>query len=104
MPPAGHILAASAVLQIAYYALIARIYRESELGLAYPVMRGTAPLLVTAANAILFGAFLSPPGLLGVGCICGGVLLLAGGRFRRPDAGKTWRPRSELPSSSPPTP
>jgi drug/metabolite transporter (DMT)-like permease len=81
-------LAASAVPQIAYYLLIAKVYRGSDLGLAYPVMRGTAPLFVTAANALLFGESLSPSGLLGVGCICAGVLLIAGGRLRQSDAGR----------------
>ncbi len=80
-------LAASTLPQIAYYVLIAKIYRTADLGLAYPVMRGTAPLFVTAANAILFGEVLSPLGLLGVACICGGVLAIAGMKFRGPDAG-----------------
>ncbi|MEO8894991.1 MAG: DMT family transporter [Rhizomicrobium sp.] len=80
-------LAASTLPQIAYYVLIAKIYRTADLGLAYPVMRGTAPLFVTAANAILFGEILSPLGLLGVACICGGVLAIAGMKFRGPDAG-----------------
>ena len=82
-------LAASTLPQIAYYALIAWVYRRSDLGLAYPVMRGTAPLFVTAANAILFGEELSPLGLLGVACICSGVILIAGGRFKGSNAGTT---------------
>lgn len=88
-PASWPFLAASAVPQIAYYLLIAKVYRGSDLGLAYPVMRGTAPLFVTAANAILFGESLSALGLFGVGCICGGVLLIAGGRLRGSDAGTT---------------
>lgn len=88
-PASWPFLAASSLPQIAYYLLIAKVYRGSDLGLAYPVMRGTAPLFVTAANAILFGESLSPLGLVGVGCICGGVLLIAGGRFKGSDAGKT---------------
>ena len=87
-PASWPFLAASAVPQIAYYFLIAKVYRGSDLGLAYPVMRGTAPLFVTAVNALLFQENLSPLGLLGVGCICGGVLLIAGGRLRHSDAGK----------------
>jgi len=82
-------LAASTLPQIAYYFLIGKIYRTSDLGLAYPVMRGTAPLFVTVANAILFGEILSPLGFLGVACICSGVLLIAGGRFRRAHSGAT---------------
>jgi drug/metabolite transporter (DMT)-like permease len=82
-------LAASTLPQITYYALIAKVYRSSELGLAYPVMRGTAPLFVTAANAILFGEILSPLGMLGVACISGGIFLIAGGRFAHRHAGTT---------------
>src|SRR3569832_1963383 len=88
-PASWPFLAASTGPQIAYYFLIARIYRGSDLGLAYPVMRGTAPLFVAVANAFLFGESLSPSGLFGVGCICGGVFLIAGGRFRHWDAGTT---------------
>src|SRR3569832_370770 len=88
-PASWPFLAASTVPQIAYYILIAGIYRSSDLGLAYPVMRGTAPLFVAAANGILFGETLSLPGILGVGCICGGVLLIAGRRFRGWDTGTT---------------
>ena len=87
-PASWPFLAASAVPQIAYYLLIARIYRDSDLGLAYPVMRGTAPLFVTAANALLFGESLSSLGLFGIACICGGVLLIAGGRFRGSESGR----------------
>lgn len=87
-PASWPFLAASAVPQIAYYFLIAKVYRGSDLGLAYPVMRGTAPLFVTAVNALMFGESLSLLGLVGVGCICGGVLLIAGGRLRQSDAGR----------------
>ena len=87
-PASWPFLAASSVPQIAYYLLIAKVYRGSDLSLAYPVMRGTAPFFVAAANAILFGEVLSWMGFLGVGCICGGVLLIASGRFRRPDAAR----------------
>jgi len=87
-PASWPFLAASSVPQIAYYLLIAKVYRGSDLSLAYPVMRGTAPFFVAAANAILFGEVLSWMGFLGVGCICGGVLLIVSGRFRRPDAAR----------------
>ncbi|MBN9546550.1 MAG: EamA family transporter [Alphaproteobacteria bacterium] len=88
-PASWPFLAASAVPQIAYYLLIGKVYRGSDLGLAYPVMRGTAPLFVAAANALLFGETLSLTGLVGIGGICGGVLLIAGDRFKGLDAGTT---------------
>ena len=82
-------IATSTVAQFAYYALITRVYRRAELGLTYPIMRGTAPLFVTLANALLFGEILSPLGLMGVACISGGVLLIAGGKIRRLDSAAT---------------
>lgn len=82
-------LAASTLPQIAYYFLIGKIYRTADLGLAYPVMRGTAPLFVTVANALLFGEILSPLGLLGIASISGGIFLIAGGRLRRAHSGAT---------------
>src|SRR3954454_1637931 len=39
-------LAASAVLEIAYFALLAAAYDRGELSVVYPVARGSAPLLV----------------------------------------------------------
>ena len=85
-PASWPFLATSTAAQFAYYALITRVYRRADLGLAYPIMRGTAPLFVTFANAILFGEILSPLGLVGVACISGGVLLIAGGRLRRSES------------------
>ncbi len=82
-------IATSTVAQFAYYALITRVYRRADLGLTYPIMRGTAPLFVTLANALLFGEILSPLGLVGVACISGGVLLIAGGKIRRLDSAAT---------------
>src|SRR5579863_669358 len=79
-------LVASTAAQFAYYDLITRVYRRADLGLVYPVMRGTAPLFVTVANATLFGEILSPLGLMGVVCICAGVLLIAGGKLWRSDS------------------
>jgi drug/metabolite transporter (DMT)-like permease len=88
-PASWPFLATSTAAQFAYYALIIRVYRRADLGLAYPIMRGTAPLFVTVANAILFGEILSPLGLAGVACISAGVLLIAGGKAKRPDLGAT---------------
>src|SRR5450759_2713906 len=39
-------LGASVAIHIAYFATLARAYRVGDLGYAYPLMRGTAPLLV----------------------------------------------------------
>jgi drug/metabolite transporter (DMT)-like permease len=79
-PASWPFIAGSSTVQFVYYLLIAEIYRDADLGLVYPVMRGTAPLLVTLLNALLFGESLSALGYLGVAGISGGVLLVAGAK------------------------
>ena len=39
-------IAASAVLELVYFTLLARAYRDGELGVVYPVARGSAPVVV----------------------------------------------------------
>ena len=70
-------LAASAVLQVGYYLLVARAYRGADMSQAYPLMRGTAPLLVALVSRFWLGEILSPTAWAGVALICGGVLSLA---------------------------
>lgn len=74
--PAWPYLIASALIHVAYYATLAGAYRHGDLGLTYPVMRGTAPVLVGLSSATLLGEALSPQGWLGVGAVCAGVLVL----------------------------
>jgi len=69
-------LLASATVHIAYYLLLGAAYRHGELTLAYPLMRGVAPLLVALGSTALFGEPLSGPAWAGVLCISGGVLVL----------------------------
>jgi phosphonate utilization associated putative membrane protein len=67
---------ASVSIHIAYYIALSGAYKHGELGLTYPLMRGTAPLLVALASAATLGETLSPlawAGVLGVSC---GVLSL----------------------------
>ena len=80
VPPAAEswpYLAASAVLQILYFLLLAAADRTGDIGQAYPLMRGTAPLLVALASGPVIGE--APPAgrWLGIALICGGVMSLA---------------------------
>jgi uncharacterized membrane protein len=75
-------VAASAALELAYFVLLARAYRDGELGVVYPVARGSAPVVVLALGAIGLGKAVSPLAALGVGLVAAGVLLLAA---RRPE-------------------
>jgi drug/metabolite transporter (DMT)-like permease len=75
-PAAWPYLAASVAVHLAYYTALAGAYRAGDLSHGYPIMRGTAPLLVAAASVLWFRESLSPMAWLGVLLISGGVLLL----------------------------
>src|SRR6185369_9870211 len=51
-------------------------YKHGDLGFAYPIMRGLAPLLVALAGGRVFGESLPLGAWLGVGGISAGVLLV----------------------------
>jgi drug/metabolite transporter (DMT)-like permease len=76
-PQAWLYLAASAVLQAAYYGFLAAAFRAGDMSHAYPMMRGTAPLLVSLVSGPLIGEALSPGKWIGVILICIGVMGLA---------------------------
>jgi drug/metabolite transporter (DMT)-like permease len=79
-PPAREswpFLAASGVAQVIYLALVAAAYRSGDMSQAYPIMRGTAPLIVAIASGPLIGEVLSVQKWAGIALICGGVLALA---------------------------
>jgi drug/metabolite transporter (DMT)-like permease len=69
-------VAASAVLELAYFVLLARAYRGGELGVVYPVARGSAPVLVLGAAVLGLGKGVSWLAAVGVGLVAVGVLLL----------------------------
>ncbi|QYE34694.1 EamA family transporter [Polymorphobacter sp. PAMC 29334] len=71
-------IAASAVFQIVYFVLVARAYHLADMSLTYPLMRGTAPLLVALASVIWLSEPLSASAWLGLGVICAGILSMAG--------------------------
>jgi len=70
-------LAASIATHVAYYFCMVSAYRIGDLSLAYPLMRGVAPLITAALGIAFIGEL---PGLwswLGIMMICIGVLALA---------------------------
>lgn len=81
-PPAAAswpFLSASAVLQGLYFVLLARAYRVADMSQVYPLMRGTAPVLVTVVGFVWLGEILSGAALLGIGVICLGMFGMAVG-------------------------
>jgi len=77
-PPASAwpYLAASLVIHVAYYTALAGAYEHGDLGLTYPLMRGTAPLLVALSATITLGETLTPLAWVGVLAVSAGVLTL----------------------------
>ncbi len=69
-------LAASAGVEVLYGVLLAAAYQIGDLSLAYPLMRGTAPLLVALGSGVFVGEHLSPSVWLGVLLVSGGILLM----------------------------
>jgi phosphonate utilization associated putative membrane protein len=77
-PPAAAwpFLVASAVIHVGYYTALTGAYQHGDLGLTYPLMRGTAPLLVALSSTLTLGETLSPLSWAGVLGVCCGVLAL----------------------------
>ncbi|MBY4607482.1 DMT family transporter [Rhizobium sp. 9T] len=70
-------IGASAILQFAYFQLVAAAYRAGDIGLVYPLMRGCAPLLIAATSGVVLREDLSGAALAGIMTISAGVLTLA---------------------------
>jgi drug/metabolite transporter (DMT)-like permease len=75
-------LAASALLEVAYFTLLAAAYDMGELSLVYPIARGSAPVLVAVFSVVLLGTRLHALTVVGVLLVAGGVLLVRGLRPR----------------------
>ncbi|MEF0939180.1 EamA family transporter [Rhizobium sp. BR 362] len=76
-PAAWPFIGASAILQFAYFQLVAAAYRAGDIGLVYPLMRGVAPIIIVATSGFILREALSGGALLGTMTICAGILTLA---------------------------
>lgn len=70
-------IGASAILQFAYFQLVAAAYRAGDIGLVYPLMRGVAPLIIVSTSSFILKETLSGGALIGTMTICAGILTLA---------------------------
>jgi drug/metabolite transporter (DMT)-like permease len=75
-------LAASAIVHLGYFKLLEMAYRGGDLSVAYPLMRGTPPLITALGAWALLAEPLSPGGWLAVGIIVAGALALAADGLR----------------------
>jgi phosphonate utilization associated putative membrane protein len=78
LPPreAWPFLAASLCIHVAYYVTLSGAYQHGDLSATYPIMRGSAPMLVALGSATVLGESLSGAAWLGVCAITLGVLLV----------------------------
>jgi drug/metabolite transporter (DMT)-like permease len=69
-------IAASAALELGYFWLLARAYRDGALSVVYPVARGVAPVLVLVVGALGLGRGVGTLAAVGVLVVAAGVLLV----------------------------
>ncbi len=90
-PAAWKFAAMSAAIHFAYYLTLAHAYRTGDLSFAYPLMRGTAPLLVTILGIVLLHEWPAPHVALGIVLISAGIVGIAFvNRGRHPPAAARW--------------
>jgi drug/metabolite transporter (DMT)-like permease len=72
-PASWPYLAVATVTEVLYGLLLAAAYRAGDLSHAYPLMRGTAPLLVALGSGALIGDHLSATVWVGVMLVSAGI-------------------------------
>ena len=70
-------IGASVMFQVLYFVLVAWTYRIADMSQTYPIMRGTAPLLVAAVSVFLLSETLSAFAWTGIAVISIGILSMA---------------------------
>ena len=75
-PAAWPYIGASLCIHVAYYITLAGAYKHGDLGLTYPIMRGTAPLLVALGSSFVLGESLTTLAWCGVLAVTVGVALV----------------------------
>jgi drug/metabolite transporter (DMT)-like permease len=88
-PGAWPYLLVSSLIHIGYFMLIGYMYRAADLGVAYPLTRGSAPLLTAIFAFVLIGETMEWNSWLAVVLIAAGILALSVDALIR--GGLTWR-------------
>jgi drug/metabolite transporter (DMT)-like permease len=70
-------IVASALIHIVYNCCLVWSYRIGDFSRAYPIARGTSPLLVTLGALLTVQEAIAPIRVAGVVMVCGGIILLA---------------------------
>jgi drug/metabolite transporter (DMT)-like permease len=70
-------IAASSAIHFGYYVTLSQAYRSGDLSFAYPLMRGTAPLLITVLGTIVLRELPSAQMAIGIALISLGIVSIA---------------------------
>ncbi len=73
---AAPFVVASALIHIVYFLLVGRLYRNADLSVAYPMMRGLAPLIAALIALASLGEAPGPVAVLGIVILVFGVMLM----------------------------
>ncbi|VWX56236.1 EamA family transporter [Burkholderiales bacterium 8X] len=76
-PASWPYMAASVFLQVSYYVLVAKAYQQADMSQAYPLMRGTAALLVALFGAVALRERVPTLAMAGIFMIGGGIAGMA---------------------------
>jgi drug/metabolite transporter (DMT)-like permease len=73
-------LAASAMIHVVYFSLVAQAYRTADMSVTYPLMRGAAPMATALVLAAFFNEPAGLPAWLGMLLVSAGIAVLVGAR------------------------
>jgi drug/metabolite transporter (DMT)-like permease len=74
---------ASALVHVVYFLGVGRLYRTADLSVAYPLMRGAAPMIATALAAATLGEHPSALALAGIATLVAGIVGMGASGFQQ---------------------
>ncbi|MED4584454.1 DMT family transporter [Brevibacillus choshinensis] len=66
----------STISEVLYFVALAKAYQTNNLSYAYPILRGTAPIVTTVISTLFIGAAIAWTGFLGILVIVAGVVFM----------------------------
>jgi drug/metabolite transporter (DMT)-like permease len=76
-PAAWKFMAMSSIVHFAYYVTLSNAYRTGDLSFAYPIMRGTAPLITAVLGIVFLRELPELHVAIGIVLICAGIVSIA---------------------------
>lgn len=83
LPASWPLIVFSSVIHVFYFVLVGFALRHADLGVAYPLTRGSAPAFTAILAAVWLGEMLALSGWLAVGAIAAGVITLSADALSR---------------------